>query len=220
MVDASLFQNQLNGIVEEYEAALARSKYDDGSDILKGLDVMALQSRCRSAVERTTGRTSTYSGDLERILQGDDSAWGHLASMVGVIKALSHDLQKDYLRSFEELIHASVFADFLEMADYLVAAGYKDAGAVVAGSTLEGHLRKIASKNGIPVATEGRTKNAGKLNAEIAKVGGYTNLDAKNVTAWLDLRNRAAHGRYDGYDKGQVTMFISNIRDFLTRIPA
>ena len=46
------------------------------------------------------------------------------------------------MQSREELIHASVFADFLQMADYLVDSGYKDAGAVIAGSTLEGAFTK------------------------------------------------------------------------------
>jgi hypothetical protein len=32
----------------------------------------------------------------------------------------------------------------LEMASYLLAEGYKDAAAVLVGSSLEGHLRNLA----------------------------------------------------------------------------
>ena len=124
------------------------------------------------------------------------------------------------MQSREELIHADVFADFLQMADYLVDSGYKDAGAVIAGSTLEGHLRKIATKNKIPASTEEREKSAARLNAEIAKAGGYSKLDEKNVTAWLGLRNKAAHGQYSEYDERQVRLLISSVRGFLTRTPA
>ena len=124
------------------------------------------------------------------------------------------------MQSHEELIRADVFAEFLQMADYLVDCGYKDAGAVIAGSTLEGHLRKIATRNKIPTSTEEREKRAASLNAEIAKAGGYSKLDEENVTAWLGLRNKAAHGQYSEYDKGQVKLLIASVRDFLTRTPA
>jgi len=48
----------------------------------------------------------------------------------------------------------------------------------------------------------------------------YSKLDLKNVLAWLDLRNRAAHGHYDGYTEGQVALLIQALRDFITRHPA
>ena len=34
------------------------------------------------------------------------------------------------------------------------------------------------------------------MNNDLACGNSYTKLDQKSVTAWLDLRNRAAHGRY------------------------
>ena len=58
------------------------------------------------------------------------------------------------------------------------------------------------------------------LNAELIKSNAYSKLDQKNVTAWLGLRNSAAHGCYTDYDKQQVSLLISSIRDFLTRNPA
>jgi hypothetical protein len=45
-------------------------------------------------------------------------------------------------------------------------------------------------------------------------------MDQKNVTAWLDLRNKAAHGHYEQYQKEQVALLISGVRDFITRNPA
>ena len=216
----SHFKEQLKEIVGEYEAGMARSKYDDGSDVFKGHHVAAMLSRCEAVVERIVGRKSTYFGDIERVLQSANSDCGCLSWMMGVVKALAHDLEKGYLRSLEELIRADVFGDFLQMAEHLVDCGYKDAGAVIAGSALEGHLRKIATGNGIPVSTEGREKSASRLNAEIAKVESYSKLDEKNVTAWVDLRNKAAHGRYGEYDEAQVRLLIANVRDFLMRNPA
>ena len=63
-------------------------------------------------------------------------------------------------------------------------------------------------------------KKADAINAELAKAAAYTKLDQKNVTAWLGLRNDAAHGHYSAYDNNQIVLLISSIRDFISRNPA
>ena len=46
----------------------------------------------------------------------------------------------------------------------------------------------------------------------------YNKLDQKNVTAWLDLRNEAAHGKYQEYTKEQVSLMLRSLSDFMVRI--
>jgi hypothetical protein len=58
------------------------------------------------------------------------------------------------------------------------------------------------------------------MNSDLAKSNAYSKLDQKNVTAWLDLRNKAAHGQYNEYNADQVVLLISAIREFVTRNPA
>jgi hypothetical protein len=90
------------------------------------------------------------------------------------------------LASLQELIHADMFASFLEMADHLLRSGYKDAAAVIAGSSLEEHLRKVAANHGVdPVDSSGRPKKADLLNSENAAASAYGKLDQKSATAWL-----------------------------------
>lgn len=60
---------------------------------------------------------------------------------------MREDYEAGYMRTVEELIHADLFADFLERTDELVSKGYKDPAAVLAGSVLEEHLRKLAVKH-------------------------------------------------------------------------
>jgi hypothetical protein len=128
------------------------------------------------------------------------------------------------LLTARELIHSEVFADFLEMADYLCKEGYKDAAAVIAGGTLESHLRQLCIKNNIETEIQTQRgvepKKADLINSDLAKNSVYSKLDQKNITAWLDFRNKAAHAHYSEYTKEQVELFISRIRDFITRIPA
>lgn len=113
-----------------------------------------------------------------------------------------------------------MFGDFLEMADHLVGNHYKDAAAVIAGSTLEGHLRQLAIKAGISCDHNGRPKKADALNSELAAAGVYSKLDQKSVTAWLGLRNDAAHGNYATYDENQVRLLIQSVQHFLSVNPA
>lgn len=139
----------------------------------------------------------------------------------GLLRALRADYAAGYLQPIIELIHADLFSDFLEMADHLIEQGYKDPAAVIAGSVLEEHLRKLCDKNGIDVKKpDGTPKKADTLNSELAGANVYSKLDQKNVTAWLDLRNKAAHGKYGEYTKDQVALLIQSTRDFITRNPA
>ena len=59
---------------------------------------------------------------------------------------------------------------------------------------------------------------ADRLNAELTKASVYTVLDQKQITAWLDLRNKASHGKYDEFNKEQVRLMISGIIEFIARV--
>ena len=113
-----------------------------------------------------------------------------------------------------------LFADYLEMATHLVENRYKDPAAVLAGSTLEVHLRQLCEKHGVAAEQDGKMKKTERLNQDLAQAGAYTKLDLKNITAWLDIRNNAAHGKYKEYTKDQVKFLIAGIRDFINRHPA
>jgi hypothetical protein len=139
---------------------------------------------------------------------------------VGVVDSLLHDIRGGFLKSLEELIHGDLFSDFLEMADHLTSSGYKDAAAVIAGSTLEAHLKQLCVRHSISVDSSGKPKKVDLINSELAAANAYSKLDQKNVTAWLGFRNDAAHGNYGAYDKAQVALLIDGIRHFITKLPA
>ena len=139
---------------------------------------------------------------------------------VGIARALLSDIQNGYLKSIEELLHSDVFSDYLAMAMHLLEKDYKDAAAVLTGGTLEVHLRNMCSKHNISTERSGKAKKADELNSELAKQEEYSKLDQKSVTSWLDLRNKAAHGRYNEYTKEQVQILVQSVRDFITRHPA
>lgn len=215
-----IFIKQLESVINEYTKHIEQSQYDDGSDVISEALVRQLQTRAIAAIERTSGKSSVYYERANAVFQENDHIYNKLAGVVGVTESLLIDVKSGYLQSFEELIHANLFGDFLEMSEHLLSTGYKDAAAVMAGSTLEAHLKQLASKFSVAVKVSDRPKKADAINSDLAKVNAYTKLDQKNITAWLGLRNQAAHGNYSEYDKQQVNLLISSIRDFITRNPA
>jgi len=223
-MDTSIFENQLNDVLESFVAMQGKSRHNDLSDLPKA-DRQSLVMRGIAAIHRISGSNSTYVTEINRIQKEQPLLHVHTSSIMGIVKGLRDDIKQDYIQTLVELVHSEVFSDFLDMSQHLLTAGYKDAAAVIAGSTLEGHLRKICYKNSISVEEVKKdgsvfSKKADRLNADLAKSNAYSKLDQKNITAWLGLRNKAAHGNYNEYTEEQVTLLLASIRDFITRIPA
>lgn len=219
-MDITLFSKQLDDILKKYHQMQGISKYKDLSDLPRH-ERQGLITNAIAAIHRITGVNSTYSKEVVRVQNQDPELHVHTSSIVGIVQALKSDLDNGYLQSLIELIHGNIFSDFLEMASYLNDNKFKDAAAVIAGSTLENHLKQLAVKYSISLTdTNGKPKKASLLNDELTKANVYEKLDSKNVVAWLELRNKAAHGSYGDYNLDQVKLLISNIQNFIVRKPA
>ena len=220
-----VFIKQIEDIFKNYEDYQNNRKAFTTS--YKAQEVISsLITRIKAIVKRITGNDSEYYKHIEEIFvlyeKYEDNV--KLSPLKGVLDGLYQDLKAGYLKSFSELIHADIFSDYIEMAEYLLEEGYKDPAAVITGSTLEEHLRKLCIKNGIDIeilsSGKLRSKKADGMNSDLAKQGVYSKLEQKSVTAWLDLRNKAAHGKYSEYDENQVKQLIIGVRDFIVRNPA
>lgn len=142
---------------------------------------------------------------------------------IGILNSIKEEIEGGWLTSYRQLVSAEIFSDFLEMAEYLLEQSYKDAAAVMIGSVLEEHLRQLCQLHYIDTHLPGedrKPKKADSLNSELAKNGVYGKLDQKNVTAWLDLRNKSAHGNYQLYSIDQVRLMYQGVLDFIARIIA
>jgi hypothetical protein len=211
-------------ILEQIDRALkryseARSKCTTDYLVeLSPIQRTELMAVLAATLERAAPRGSRYEEAADNVLRGVGFFQSESFSyVVGLLKALRADYESGLLRTFQELIHGEVFGDFLEMADYLVEEGFKDPAAVMAGGVLEEHLRMLCVKKNLSIVDAAKPKRADRLNAELGHAKAYSKLDQKNVTAWLDLRNKAAHGRYNEYTKEQVALLIQGIRDFVSR---
>ncbi len=216
--------NQIKEILEDYKKIVPIISMAFNPPIEKRNKIHSIITRVITAIERITTKKSEYYKRAEELLKKIDFDKVKVVDVIGVLEGLYKDLDADYLKSFSELIHADIFSDYIEMAEYLLEEGYKNPAAVITGSTLEEHLRKLCIKNGIDIEilSKGKLgpKKADGMNSNLAKEGVYSKLEQKSVTAWLDLRNKAAHGKYTEYDENQVNQLIIGVRDFIIRNPA
>jgi len=222
VVDPKVFIKQLDAILVSY--AQLKARYNIDRLRTPSSDVQRIITQSRATIMRIVRIDSPYAKQVDDILSR--SVWDlyKMDNIIGVVEALKYDLEADYMQTEEELIHGELFSDFLDMASYLLEEGYKDPAAVICGSSLEGHLRQLSKKLGIEIMVETssghKPKRAESLNMEIYKASGYSVLDSKNVTAWLDLRNKASHGHFNEYTADQVRIMLAGVRDFIARNPA
>ena len=208
---------QLAQVLDRYKEARS-----DGSDDLHGhpqSEQSEVYTSLAAAIERLAPPgTHYYTSYLDE--RKDGLSYRSIPYLVGIAQALKTAYESGYLHKIEELIHADLFSDFLDMGDYLLEEGYKDPAAVIIGGVLEEHLRKLCLKNSIDITMNNRFKKADTMNADLANSHVYNRLDQKSITAWLDLRNKAAHAQYNEYTEDQVKLALQGIRDFIARFPA
>lgn len=145
----------------------------------------------------------------------------NVQTAIEVIKTIVVEIENGWLATVRSLVTAEIFNDFLEMAEYLLNEGYKDPSAVMIGSVLEEHLRQLCGRHDIPITMlkgdKQLPKKADVLNAELCSKEVYNKLDQKSVISWLDLRNKAAHGKYEEYTQEQVGLMYQGVTNFISR---
>ncbi len=149
--------------------------------------------------------------------------WGNAEELRGIAENLKEDYEKDYLFNIEETIAESIFTDILEQAKFLLSEKLVRASAIIAGVALESHIRKLATKNNIPITKDdGKYVRSEKLNEDLKGASIYDTTYLKHVSAWLDLRNKAAHPDDPEIDKkgDLVEAMISGIGNFILKFPA
>ncbi len=215
-MDSSLL-NQIDNALE-FEPTL---KDSTGKYMASPASYETFYTLALAAISRATGDDSIYVEQARYALNQRKSSarvqYGVITEILtGILQSVRSAISDGYLDSVSDVIHGTVFADFLEMAQHLLDHGYKDAAAVIAGSSLESHLRHLCTKHGLdPENENGRRKKADRINADLAKANVYDKSQQKHITAWMATRNDAAHGDYDNYSDVVVNNMISGIRHFV-----
>lgn len=201
------------------EVLASRRRSDWGEYVDSGL-MSGFRSASLSFIERVYGSVHPHFSEIKEGAVG--SRPSDADKCIAVLRAVRSEIGGGWLFSIKGLVTAEVFADFIEMAEHLLGAGYKDPAAVMCGGVLEEHLRQLCLKNGIEavISRDGKEipKKADTLNADLARAEIYSKLDQKMITGWLDLRNKAAHGNYEEYTAEQVKNLLSSVTEFMVRV--
>ena len=131
---------------------------------------------------------------------------------VAILRAAREDIEGG-LQKIEMLVSASVFSDFLEMAEHLLDNGYKDPAASLIGAVLEDGLRRICNNNNITVKAD---DNISSVNKKLADQKAYNRLKQREIEVWNKLRDYADHGHFNEYKPNDVTDMLKGVMNFLS----
>jgi hypothetical protein len=108
-----------------------------------------MRTRVFAVIQRLAPEGSSYLDQAQALEERGGADGWMVVQLAGILRALRADYQAGFIETVERLIRADVFADFIEMPEELLDKGYKDPAAVIVGSVIEEHLRKLAAKHGI-----------------------------------------------------------------------
>ncbi len=217
-MDQKLILNELDGILEKYREL---SGMDNGRPS-SGTDMIALINKAVSAVKRITGSESDYTLAITAIAEEKEGQPGGTAMVFGVVKALRDDIRQGRYSPAPDPVYFDphAFVGFLNVAMNQLSRGDIRAAAVLAGSTLETHLRKMAARSGLEI--EDAAGNILPVSGVITALVGTEALGAEEkerVDVWLGIRETASTDGADLLSEDQVRTMIAGINAFLTRNP-
>jgi hypothetical protein len=142
---------------------------------------------------------------------------------LGILEAFRDDLDKGFLDNILLKIEAEIAADYMGQAELLLKEGASGSfdyvpAAVLAGAVLEKGLRTLCAQQQPPISVstpKGEQKTLNPLIDDLKKAGVFNELRAKQLRAWADIRNKAAHGEFDHFKKTDVEQMIQGITNFL-----
>jgi hypothetical protein len=217
-----LASQEINDLIAQADGFISIAK--EASNPLAPEDIGKVTtrlSRTGQLIDKLYGSRSQHFDTYKKLIAKNDfrNTWRghytHVCEIQGLLRAIEHELKTGLVADFKNLLRASIFADFLEMAEYLLSKKYKDSAAVMIGAVLEDSLRKLADTHSIPVQNpKGRPLTIDPLNTALAKANVYSPLIQKQITSWAHVRNAAAHGEYGEYDIDQVNQMLLFVQKF------
>ena len=145
--------------------------------------------------------------------KGYATNYGIFKAQRAVLIAAQDDYDNGLCVSIRDLVASELFDDELEQAEQLAGNGYHAPAAVIAGAVLETALRTLCTDESIELDSKPKLD---KMNADLAKAGRFTKLIQKRITAIADIRNSAAHGKWDEFSRDDVELMIRDVRHYLT----
>ena len=117
-------------------------------------------------------------------------------------------------KPFEVQLRIEAATDILEQVQLLLGESgvHVAAPVVLAGAALEEFLRSMFEESGGPLV--GKPGIASYADA-LRKSDLITRGEVKDITAWADQRNQAAHGHFDDLSRDRTLIMVDGINLFI-----
>ena len=158
-----------------------------------------------SLLQRSFGESSIHYQNFSAHYTGFDGWESNFLDSQAIFKAAREDYEGGYLFNIRTLAKAEVLADAMAQAKELLHAGYKDPACILARVSLESALKDLAGKFGV---TEGKLD---RMNADLCKAGAYNMAKQKQITAWVEICNKAAHGDWTQYTEQDAAATVGGV---------
>jgi hypothetical protein len=147
----------------------------------------------------------------------------HLEYGLSLLKGIKEDFKNGMLESIASQWEAANLAEYMTQAEQLLGEGISGKfdhipAAVLAGAVLEKALRGLCQKCNPPIPILNNANEPLQLNGLIdalKKADIFNELTAKQLRAWADIRNKAAHGEFDKFKKNDVDLMLKGVGSFL-----
>jgi hypothetical protein len=142
---------------------------------------------------------------------------------ISILKAIKEDFEQGFLGNLALQIEVEIAADYMGQAEKLLSEGQSGQydhvpAAVLVGAVLEKALRTLCGEQAPPISTikpNGEPLTLNSLIDELKRVKIFNELKAKQLRAWADIRNAAAHGEFDKFYRTDVEAMLKGVSDFL-----
>lgn len=178
---------------------------------------------CASLLDQLLPPQSIHKELINEIKRIKDSSKYSLEICIYKLKAIKEDYERGFLGDLMLQVESEIAADYMGQAEQLLNEGQTGKydhvpAAVLSGAVLEKALRTLCERQSPPVPTVNEKKQPLTLNPLIdalKKAGVFNETLAKQLRAWADIRNNAAHGDFDKFDSSAVKLMIQGINHFL-----
>ena len=151
-------------------------------------------------------RIESYLADVSQALR---ETWGDVYIVqrtTSLLESAVDLLGRGFIGDLKILLRAEMFATTIEQAKVLFEAEHLIPAAVLARIVIEGWLRGEAEKAGIAVSDDAK---AASINETLKKAAIFSVPKWRQVQAYLDIGNAAAHGKAESFTREDVARLLA-----------
>jgi hypothetical protein len=175
-------------------------------------------SRITSLLDQVVPTDSTHRDWLGAITKAKCGR-ATITGLTSRLRGLKRNFEDGLFDSVPLRIERSIVSDYMGQAEALLQEGHAGQydhfpAAVLAGAVLERWLRSLCERTDPPISLtkdSGDPKTLNPLIDDLKRAGAITETRAKQLRAYAAIRNHAAHGEFDQFNRGDVEQMIAGV---------